>query len=137
MARSFVIRSTFGRPRWWRVVIHDTVAELREAAFRHRPWLGREHWDGVEGCCHPAGRNYDDGRRSYPRNGYCGIVRLAAPSLTSEIAAHELVHAAAATLRTHGVGDIRLGDGYRGSNLREEQLAYLYGELFADFDRQL
>lgn len=139
MTRTITIRTTFACRRWWRVVVHDTVAELQDAAHRYRPFLGREHWDGTEGCCHPAGRiDWTRDGPCFPRNGFCGVIRYAEPSLTAEIVTHELVHAAAATLRSHLDGrDIRLGNGYAGSNLREEQLAYIYGELFADLHEQL
>src|SRR4051812_34687849 len=92
MARSLTISTTFAHRRWWRVVVHDTAADLQEAAHRYRPWLGREHWHDTEGCCHPAGY-WDAGRPHYPRNGFCGIVRYCEPSLTAEIVTHELLHA--------------------------------------------
>lgn len=137
MTRTFTIATTFARRRWWRVAVHDTLDELRKAAHQYRPWVGREHWAETEGCCHPAGHLDRDGALHYPRNGFAGVIRYAQPSLTAEIVAHELVHAAAATLRSLGPRDLRLGDGYRGTLLREEQLAYIYGELFADLNGRL
>lgn len=139
--RSFVIATDrFGPRRWWRVVIHDDLEQLQDAAYRYRRADGvpRAHWDGVEGCCHPAGRLYRKGGPvSWPRNGFRGLVRLAESLLTPEIIAHELVHAAVATLRSFTGGDVRLGNGVTGSSLREEQLAYIYGELFQDLQRQI
>lgn len=47
--------------------------------------------------------------------------------VTSEIVAHELVHAAVAVYRMNVRGDVRLGED---CGEREEQLAYIYGELY-------
>lgn len=141
MTRAFTIASQLGGRCWWRVVVYDSVEQLRDAAYQHlkREGVPREHWKDTDGCCHPAGRLYDGNSQvSFPRNGYRGVIRYAAPLLTPEIVGHELVHAAVATLRSFlGGRDVRLGNGHSGSLMREEQLAYLYGELFADLQRQL
>jgi hypothetical protein len=134
--RSFTISTDrVGPRRWWWVRIHDNVDQLREAAHRHRPWYGRDHWDDTCGCCHPLGwLNGGKGDQHWPANGYAGVIRYSEDYLTSEIVAHELVHAALWTYRMNVTGDVRLGRQCGG---REEQLAYIYGELYADLELRL
>lgn len=131
--RSFTIATdAIGPRRWWIVRIHENVHQLREAAHRHRPWHGRAHWDECWGCCQPLGwpnEGYD-----WPSSGYAGIVRLTSDYLDVGVIAHELVHAAAWTYRMNVKPRIFLGDQVGD---REEQLAYIYGELFADLYRKV
>lgn len=62
---------------------------------------------------------------------YAGVLRLAASAVTAEIVAHELVHAALTIYRMNVHPNVHLGIGcYR----REEQFAYIYGELYASFE---
>jgi hypothetical protein len=121
--RSFTISTTADRVpprRWFTVRIHPSVEDLRTAAARHRP--DAEFGDCC-GCVHPV---YPPG----PGNGYAGLIRLADEYATPEIVAHELLHAAVVVYRMNVRPDVRLGFGCHG---REEQLAYIYGELFASF----
>lgn len=62
------------------------------------------------------------------------MVRFAATHLTGEILAHELVHTALVVYRLNGVVDVRPAGG---CGRREEQLACIYGELYADLQRHL
>lgn len=124
-----------GPRRWWLIRIHDTAEQLREAAHRFRPWLGRSHWEDCCGCCHPLGwMNGGKGDQKWPANGYAGVIRYCEDWLTPEIVAHELVHAALWTYRMNVKSHANLG---RECGEREEQLAYIYGELYADLERKL
>jgi hypothetical protein len=114
-------------PRTWlRVRIHPTVEHLQHAAWQHRPEGGKGYWDGCVGCFHPSIPTGED-------QTYAGLLRLAEGHITPEIVAHELLHAACTVYRMRVCSDIRLGTGARG---REEALAYIYGELFADFHQR-
>lgn len=124
-----------GPRRWWRVRIHSDVEHLRDAAHRHRPLHGRDWWNECFGCCHPTRwLEQEDGSRQYPVSGYAGLIRFSVDYFTAEIVAHELVHAAAATYRMNVCPDVRLGSG---CGRREEEFAYIYGELYNDLERQL
>lgn len=113
--------------RWWLVRIHPTVEHLRAAARRHRPQHDAGWWDDCVGCCSAA-------PDPLPSNGYAGMIRYAETHLTSEIVTHELVHAAAATYRMNVATVIDLGPECGPG---EEDLAYIYGELYADLERKL
>lgn len=127
--RSFriVTNSQRHERRWWRVRLYDDVTALRTAAARYDPGVD---FSECYGCCQTFAWIDDDGRR-WGRNGYGGVIRYSALHLTGEIAAHELVHAAVATYRMVVRPDVRLG---RGVGDREEDLAYIYGELYASFE---
>lgn len=122
-----------GPRRWIQVRIHPDVNHLRAAAHRTDPRLGQAGWDECHGCFQPHGVRAV-GEIHDPPNGYAGILRLADGWITSEIVAHELVHAALQVYRMNVKADVRLGNGCR---VREEQLAYIYGELFADMETKL
>lgn len=119
-------RGRVGPRRWWWVRVHADVHELRDAAHRMRPEHGRLWWNACCGCCQPV--------HGEPANGYAGIIRYAADCFTAEVVGHELVHAAAHTYRLNVHTDLRLGTGCRA---REEDFAYIFGELFNDLERQL
>ena len=133
--RSFAISTDrIGPRRWCWVRIHPDADSLRRAGHRHRPDNGRGWWDECYGCFQPARYEQDTtGDVHYPPNGYAGVLRLSRPDLTAEIAAHELVHAAATIYRMNVTRTIRLGDGHTGFE-REEDFAYIYGELYASFE---
>lgn len=133
--RSFTISTDrIGPRRWCWVRIHDTVEDLRAAAHRFRPHHGRDWWAECEGCFHPAPiRVTASGEVKESANGYAGTLRLAVTHVTSEIVAHELVHAALCVYRMNVKADVRLGTG---CGQREEDLAYICGELYASFEHQ-
>lgn len=128
-----------GPRRWCRVRIHATVEEMRIHAQRLNPRVAVDvtggGWDECFGCFQPVPHwtHTDTGEISYAANGYAGVLRLAQDHVTSEIVAHELVHAALQIYRMNVVPDIRLG-GRCGP--REESLAYIYGELYASFEER-
>jgi len=130
--RSFTISTTGdnGPRRWWWVRIHDTLPALRAAAMAYS---STEQFSDCYACvqvkrwCDPAGRYW------YPDSGYCGVMRFAAGHIGGEIAAHELLHAALAIYRIDVDPDAQLGPDICEA---EEQLAYLFGELYASFEHQ-
>ncbi len=117
--------------RWFWVRVHRTAAELQEAAYRLHPGTGRAFWRDCEGCCQAM---VPDEAGGYPANGYAGIIRLTVATYTAEVVAHELLHAAVAVYRMNVCPDVRLG---MSVGRREEDLAYIYGELFHDLDRRM
>lgn len=126
---SFRISTTdrIGR-RWWWVRLYHDVESLRRAAAAYAPGVDFSECYGV--C--QAARWYDEaGAAHWGRGSFGGVIRYALPHLTGEIAAHELGHAALATYRGVVVLDPRFG---RGIGEREEQLCYLFGELYASFE---
>jgi hypothetical protein len=124
-----------GTRRWVQVRIHPDAEHLERAAYRTSPARGRDWWTGSRGCFHTARfKGGEDGWPIWPPSGYAGILRLALGWITEEIVAHELVHAALQVYRMNVKADVRLSNG---CGQREEQLAYIYGELAADMRRHL
>lgn len=123
--------------RWWRVQVHDSAGTLQLAALKFRP--RDAPWDKAIGCCHPV-RPWilqdDDpdnpaGPVEWPRGGYAGLIRLSAEHLYPEVIYHELLHAACSVYRMNVALSIELGNGHVDI-AREEDLAYIYGQLAAD-----
>jgi hypothetical protein len=132
--RSFTISTDYTSPRrWCWVRIHDTVEDLRAAKTKLNPvsadpTVDAETW----ACWQPTSYEVDeDSAKVWPSNGYAGLVRLAEGHITSEIVAHELVHAAAAIYRMNVAPSIRLG---KDVGIREEEFAYICGELYSSFE---
>ncbi|MFD8496330.1 hypothetical protein [Amycolatopsis sp. NPDC059657] len=128
--RRFTISTDrIGPRRWCWVRIHPDEAHFAAAAKRLAPWHDEPGWwDGCLGCFQPTGWiEHDDGAIEYPRNGFAGTLRLIDGHVTSEIVAHELVHAAVQIYRMNVKRDVRLS---RDCGQREEELAYIYGELY-------
>lgn len=113
---------------WMRVVVHDTVDELRVAATRYARARGEEfdHSDTV--ACF-QGRDVrvtvdDDGYVTTPDDQYAGVMRLT-PDLGSGVISHECTHAALAMYyRQHAVN---LGLLHPAPD--EEALCYAVGDL--------
>lgn len=131
MRRFTIAANRVGPRRWCRVHIHDTVKQLRAAAHRTSPWHGRGWWDDCLGCFQPSPVRMDAVTGQVRETAYAGVLRLAEERLTAEIVAHELVHAALAIYRMNVHPNVHLGNGCRR---REEQLAYIYGQLYASFE---
>ena len=130
--RQFTISTDrVGPRRWCWVRIHPTITHFEAAATRTSPWHPKDYWEGCRGCFQPAPyrERHVDGEWTgrWPTNGYAGVLRLIEGHTTPEIMAHELVHAAAQIYRMNVKRGIRLGED---CGEREEQLAYIYGELF-------
>ncbi len=133
MTHSFTITTSGDRGprRWWWVRIYPDVDAMRAAANRCSPGTD---FSQAYGVCQTARWRTETGGLRYGLRGYSGIIRLAEPHVTAEIAAHELVHAAVATYRMTVNNDVRLGRACSG---REEALAYIFGELYAAFAQRM
>lgn len=141
---SWRIGTTYGGAyRWFWVRVHSDVEEMRAACHRARPWHGRANWRDAAAVCHTAAAAYADADTEFkhprwPANGYAGTIRLVAGDMTSEIVAHELVHAAAHVYRMNCQPVVNLGDGFDDSyHQSEEDFAYIYGILFREMDHVL
>jgi hypothetical protein len=136
MKRFVIATDRVGPRRWCWVRIHADTDDLARAAERLLAECSSGEWAGTLGCFQPtpATRKAPDGSVLEPPNGYAGVLRLADGWITPEIVAHELVHAAVQIYRMNVHYDVRLGNGCRE---REEQLAYIYGELYASLASQL
>lgn len=143
---SWRIASEHITPRWWWVRVHDTPESLRRRATQHHPWLGRDYFSPtVLGCCQPEyGAEWVDADPKSPKNGdirwcpggYAGIIRLASEHLFPEIIHHEVLHASVHVYRMNVEQRVDLGDGQESLE-REEDLAYIHGQLAADMDTAL
>lgn len=132
--------------RWWQVKVYDTAEALRKAAHRYQPRHGRGYW-GPEtvGCCQQTTAWVENGKdASDPANfiwppNFAGVIRLVQTELWTEVIYHELLHAACAAYRMNVAARIDLGNAYgpEGDLSREEDLAYIYGQLAADMDSAL
>lgn len=145
ITESWRIASEHGGRRWWWVRVHDSQAALQESAHRYAPWNGRDFWnERTQACCQPAPPliSEDDdptnptGELIWPAYGFAGVIRLHAECLYTEVIYHEVLHAACATYRMNIALSIDLGNGHGGME-REEDLAYIYGQLAADMDTAL
>jgi hypothetical protein len=130
MKRFLIATDRVGPRRWCWVAVHPDLDHFRAAANRTAPHHGLAFWDGCLGCFQPAiyRERHVDGEwiGRWPANGYAGVLRLIEGHVTSEIVAHELVHAAAQIYRMNVRQGIRLGED---CGEREEQFAYVYGGL--------
>lgn len=124
--------------RWWRVQVHDSMATMRDAAYRLHPWHGRAIWNTAAACCQGVDERYsskdDFTAPQWPPNRYAGLIRLVDDYLYPEVIWHEVLHAACSTYRMNVARSVELGDE---CGEREEDLAYIYGQLAADMDSAL
>lgn len=147
--RTFAISTDWSLPRRWvRVRLHPDFPSLRAAAHALRPGAAGKFAE-CYGCFHPTTYRQHVETRAirYPANGYAGTLRLVEPGAATddngnrlpygEIVAHELVHAAATIYRMNVASVINLGGGRGKSFDREEDFAYIYGELSADMQAKL
>lgn len=131
-----------GTRRWFWVRVHSDRAAMLRAAYRMKPWLGKQFFSSdTAGLCHPVAGRYRDTDLAFenprwPANGFAGTVRLVADNMDSAIIAHELVHAAAAIYRMNIAPSIDLGDGFADIG-REEDFAYIYGGLAGEMDYEI
>lgn len=110
--RSFTISTErIGPRRWCWVRIHPNVEHLRRAAQRTAPWHGPGWFSECCGCFQPVPVRVDEktGRKKPHPNGFAGTLRLAEGWASSEIVAHELMHAACTVFRMNVKADIRAG----------------------------
>lgn len=122
---------TGGPRRWIRLIVHDTLDDLRAAADRYRPKGDPGWWDNCAACFHPAPVRIRYGPNDEEQlidTGFAGVLRLTTERLDTEIVSHECVHAALACYRMDVTAFVHLGNGV---GAREETLAYLIGDLTA------
>lgn len=146
--RSFTISTDrIGPRRWCWVRIHPTAQSLRAAAQQLNPRVEVDDtgngWADCYGVFQPPPR-YTEGDPGWAANGYAGTIRLLEPTVTvdddgdplraAEHAAHEVLHAAAQIYRMNVNRVLSLGNA---CGRHEEDLAYIYGELYADLQGKL
>jgi hypothetical protein len=144
--QSWRIASEHLTPRWWWVRVHSSAEDLRRAAYRYQPWTGKRFWaNDALGCCqHARPLVHEDADPDvpapddllWPSYGFAGVIRFAAEALYPEVVHHEVLHAACATYRMNVAMDLHLGTGFTDMS-REEDLAYIHGQLAADMDDAL
>lgn len=113
---------------WLRVVVHPNLADMRRVAERARP--GEDHSEAA-GMFQPTGWTFRveaDGSTRRTGNGYLGTLRLSADRVSTEIVAHECVHAASHLYRVLHEANVDLGD-ICGPD--EEHFAHHLGSLVA------
>lgn len=116
-------------------VCTTTSTRLRAAAQRLNPKPPGTGWADTFGCFQPSSFwTNKQGFVWWHPNGYAGTLRLAEGYVMAEIVAHELVHAAVQIYRMNVRRRVQLGVE---TGQREEDLAYIYGELFADLQDKL
>jgi hypothetical protein len=113
---------------WLRVVIHSDLVDMRRLAKRAHPRA--DHSESVA-MFQPSGWTFrveSDGSTWRSGNGYLGTMRLCVDRVTTEIVAHECVHAAAHLYRVLHEANVDLGD-ICGED--EEHFAHHLGSLVA------
>jgi len=127
-----------GPKRYVRVYLYDTVEELRDAARRFHYFAPDSDTDKATGLFTPAYQHFkyakDGSEIDLTDKHYAGMMRLCVPHLTYEVVAHECVHAACAIYRMDITKSVVL---HTHCNLREEQFAYLAGQLTDEIMWQL
>lgn len=127
MSDRFTLRSRyFGG--YLLAIVYDDLAAMRRAAERYN----YGDLSQALGCWTPAPWRYrfnEDGSEvDTTYRPFAGVLRLARDHITTEIVAHELVHAAATLYRRKISRSVGLGDECGES---EEALAYIVGDLLA------
>lgn len=117
-----------GPQRYIRIILHDTVQELRKAAQRYTPY---QDWSDIDGCFHnPLYKEKFD-----PKTGkwsqtssrhYAGIIRLSKDFISDQPVVHECVHAATYIYRDNCWPVVTLG---RECTINEETFALITGDL--------
>lgn len=116
-------------PGWIRVVVHDTVSDLRAAAARYAREVGDHNHDHTETAACWQGRGFrvhvdDAGLVDEPAGAYAGVLRLL-PEHGVATVAHECTHAALALYYRQHALEINV----KGPMQDEEVLCYAVGDL--------
>ena len=129
-----------GKGHWFWVRFYSNADKLQEAARRcdiSRGFLSEEYT--MLGCVQPTiirerySKEFKDWRRVSHRNKLCGVIRLIDPdgySLNREHLAHELLHA---TLEIYRRAIRKNANFWETCNQSEEELCYIYGEMYNHF----
>lgn len=119
-----------GPKRYVRIYLYDTVEELRKAASRFHYEAPDSDTNKASGIFTPPTQHFkyakDGSETDLTDPHYGGMIRLARGHLTTEVIAHECIHAACAIYRLDITKSVVL---WTHCNLREEQFAYLVGQL--------
>lgn len=113
---------------YFQVMVYDTPKALQKAGLRHDLKMGKIDdfgHRGVLGLVHPFERLYFEGKKEI-RHPNIGIIRITKDA-GSEIASHEVVHAAMWQYRLQNNDTANFG---KQNGIREENFAHLYGQLF-------
>lgn len=135
--KRFKIKAERSKLFFW-VYMYPDLETLRAEANAHNEMIGSsERFDhGVHGLVNSYERIgiSEDPEIQETMHPNIGIVRLSARNATTEIVAHELIHAALWLYRKHYKRQAHFGVG---CNDREEDFAYLHGELFRDMTNKM
>jgi hypothetical protein len=131
---------------WFWVHVHDDLKAMRTAAARHDDkagaprkvpgaGIGGDYYARALGVTHRFTRVTHDKAGEQQDYANIGIIQLAAGHITTEIVAHELIHAVMWAYR------LKYNSGHLGrmwtSLQREERMAHMYGMTFREVTRIL
>lgn len=118
---------------WLRLVVHPDLDDMRRLAKRAHP--GEDHSQAA-GIFQPSATRYRHDGEAWRRsgNGYLGTMRLWADRVTTEVVAHECVHAAAHLYRVLHDRAVDIGDDCGPD---EEHFAYHLGSMVAQVSSAL
>lgn len=144
MISKFKVKSRWLKT-YTRVWVYDSIEELRKDASTHNESRGLESDDGdILGVSHHYVREVIDKKgKVEKRKNDVGIIRLSKDHLTTEIVAHELLHAALWHYRMeYGTerefeGSTENADFGTGCCDEEENLCHIYGQMFRDMTKKL
>lgn len=132
---------------YFKVIVYENIKQLRKDTKKYdalrKVKIKDNEDEEILGLCHSFERYKADKDGKFKRLPNIGIIRLAKTYLTTEIVAHEVVHAAMHNYRIdYGNEDIyngTNGNANFGNNCcdEEENFAYIYGELFRDITNKL
>lgn len=130
---------------WVRVLVYDDVQQMRKESDDYDEKLGhaRDNGDIAGLSYHYCREQFDEKGKQIGRKNDIGIIRLCKKYLSTEVVAHELLHAALWNYRlNYGTehefeGSIENACFGQGCNDDEETLCHLYGQMFRDMTRKL
>ncbi len=131
---------------YFNVIVYKQVNHLRIDADKYCKRAGLDADNekvGAAGIVHPYVRERVSADGHSERRKDIGIVRLSLDWLTTEIVAHELIHAAMWLYRLEdGTEDIYEGSvenaDFGNSNSEDEEtFAYIYGQMFRNINKKL
>lgn len=123
--------------KYFTVIIHDTVKQMREEADRYEKKPGNNK--DILGCCHPFERKrISKAGRVIKIHPHIGIIRLAKPKLHTHIVVHEVVHAAFWQYRLSLPSKYEeKADFGNACSKYEEKFAHLFSRLYLDMIRKM
>lgn len=122
---------------WLWVYVHPTLKKFIQAYKKYeKREFGQDNptIEDVKGCCHCYRRIRINEDKTEEASNEVGIIRLAFTNCTPLVIAHELVHGAMQIYREEFQHSATFGSN---CGPKEENLAYIYGELFRDINIKL